>query len=256
MLTVNATTEFHAQFGEDRVLWNLFRQRNHGYFVEVGAYDGRSLSNTCFLESIGWKGMLVEPIAPLARLAAQSRPGSLVFAAACGARDEPKPVTFTIANNVPVLSFLEADEEHVERCKREGAELVEIKVTVRSLDSLLRSARERQMKTMHANPAGAAAGGAAQHVGPWKPGYGWMIDVVSIDTEGAELAVLDGFDLDRFRPRILILENDRPAGAAIEPYLDRRGYRRFHRQVINDFYIRKDDPAHDLDFDACNEKAD
>ena len=59
-------------------------------------------------------------------------------------------------------------------------------------------------------------------------------------------AILDGFDLDRFRPRILVMENDRPAGAAIEPYLAGRGYRKFYRQKINDFYVRADDPCRDL----------
>ena len=58
--------------------------------------------------------------------------------------------------------------------------------------------------------------------------------------------VLDGFNLARFRPRILVIENDRPAGSEIEPYLTSRGYRKFHRQKINDFYVRADDPADDL----------
>lgn len=72
------------------------------------------------------------------------------------------------------------------------------------------------------------------------------IDLVSIDVEGGEKDVLDGFDLDRYRPRILLIENDRPAAREIEPYLGDRGYRKFHRQKINDFYVRVDDPADDL----------
>jgi len=80
----------------------------------------------------------------------------------------------------------------------------------------------------------------------WRAQHGWSIDLVSIDVEGMELDVLDGFSLERFRPRILLIENDRPAGAAIEPYLATRGYRKFHRQAINDFYVRADDPADDL----------
>jgi hypothetical protein len=78
------------------------------------------------------------------------------------------------------------------------------------------------------------------------PNVGWRIDLVSIDTEGCELDVLDGFDLDRFKPRILVIENDRPSGTAIELYLLDRGYRKFHRVKINDFYVRTDDPADDL----------
>ena len=58
--------------------------------------------------------------------------------------------------------------------------------------------------------------------------------------------MFDGFELDRFKPRIILVENDRDSGAAIEPYLNDQGYRKFHRQKINDFYVRTDDPAADL----------
>lgn len=228
--TVRLDHLLRAQFGEDSVLWHVFRGRPSGYFVEVGAFDGVILSNTYFLERIGWCGLLVEPILELCQKAAQARPRSRVVNAACSKKGSTGNATFTVANNVPVLSFLSADADHVERCRKEGARLTEIQVPLRSLDEILM--HERQ----HAPP----------ECSPWTANLGWTIDVVSIDTEGCELDVLDGFDLDRFRPRILILENDRPAGTAIEPYLAGRGYCKFHRQKINDFYFRSDDAADDL----------
>jgi hypothetical protein len=33
-----------------------------GFFIEVGAFDGESFSNTSWLADIGWKGMYIEPI--------------------------------------------------------------------------------------------------------------------------------------------------------------------------------------------------
>ncbi len=221
---------YRSQFGEDRILWQVFRQRPTGYFIEVGAYDGVTLSNTFFLEQMGWSGLLVEPILPLCQKAAAARPRSRVIHAACSKRGSHGTAKFTVAQNVPVLSFLQADQEHIERCKREGAQLVEIEVPVVTLDDILLNERRNR------GPFGT----------PWVPKVGWRIDLVSIDTEGCELDVLDGFDLGRFRPRILVIENDRPAGAAIEEHLSTRGYRKFHRQKINDFYIRTDDDADDL----------
>lgn len=221
---------FRAQFGEDRVLWRVFNQRPSGYFIEVGAYDGVTLSNTYFLEQMGWHGLLVEPIPPLAQQAAAARPRSHVIPAAVSRPEKKGSARFTVANNVPVLSFLDADEAHRDRCIREGAQFIEISVPVTTLDDILMDARR--------NPPPSG--------GPWVPNRGWQIDLVSIDTEGCELDVLEGFDLDRFRPRVLVIENDRPAGDAIEPYLQRRGYRKFHRLKINDFYIRADDRADDL----------
>ncbi len=237
--TIGIDQFFKAQFGEDRVLWEIFRHRSSGYFIEVGAYDGVSLSNTYFLEQMGWRGLLIEPLLPLCKEAALQRRRSRVVHAACGCADQRGMRTFTLAQKVPVLSFLKADDDHIERCRREGAELVEIEVPVVTLDEILQEIRR--------NPPVVG--------GPWLPKVGWSVDLVSIDTEGNELEVLDGFNLDRIKPRILLIENDRPAGGEIEPYLERRGYRKLHRQVINDFYIRKDDPAHDLRLDGLEKIA-
>jgi len=221
---------FKAQFGEDRVLWEVFRHRRSGYFIEVGAFDGVTLSNTYFLEQMGWRGVLVEAMRPMCERAAAARPRSRVVHAAVGKRGSSGTTKFTVAENVPVLSFMQADADHVERCKREGARLVDIEVPLTTLDDILKSERN----------------GTADGAGPWQSKRGWSIDLVSIDVEGGELDVLDGFSLDRFKPSVLVLENDRPAGAAIEPYLNERGYRKFHRQTINDFYVRSDDPSLDL----------
>lgn len=221
---------FKAQFGEDRVLWEVFRHRRDGYFIEVGAYDGVTLSNTFFLEQMGWRGLLVEAMRPMCERAAAARPRSRVIHAAVGGPESSGTTTFTVAENIPVLSFLTADEEHRQRCLREGARLVEIEVPLLTLDDILRHERS----------------GTADGEGPWQSNRGWRIDLVSIDVEGGEMDVLAGFGLERFKPRLLVVENDRPSGAAIEPHLNRRGYRKFHRQKINDFYVRVDGEAPDL----------
>ncbi len=236
MTTVRIDHLYRSQFGEDRILWRVFGQRTNGYFIEVGAYDGVTLSNTYFLEQMGWCGLLIEPILPLCQKATAARPRSRVVHAAVGSRDCRGTARFTITKNVPVLSFLHADQDHIDRCLREGAELIETEVPLLPLDDIILDAR-RACGGRHApGPAGS----------PWVARQGWRIDLISIDVEGMELEVLDGLSLERFKPRILVLENDRAAGDAIEPYLRQRGYRKFHRQKINDFYTRLDDPAGDL----------
>ena len=44
----------------------IFGFRRTGYFVEVGAMDGQSHSNTCGLADIGWNGIYVEATAEYA----------------------------------------------------------------------------------------------------------------------------------------------------------------------------------------------
>lgn len=179
---------------------------------------------------MGWRGLLIEPILPLCQKAAAARPRSRVIHAALSRPGREGSARFTITQNVPVLSFLDADADHVARCHREGAVPVQVDVPVTTLNHVLRSERRRP-----------AAFGS-----PWVPKNGWRIDLVSIDVEGGELDVLAGFDLARFRPRVLLIENDRPSGAGLEGYLVERGYRKFHRQVINDFYALADGSTDDL----------
>ena len=40
----------------------VFVSKNGGFFVEAGAFDGESYSNTLFMErSLNWNGLLIEP---------------------------------------------------------------------------------------------------------------------------------------------------------------------------------------------------
>jgi FkbM family methyltransferase len=52
--------EFFSQYGEDSWIVSNLRPRR-GVFVEVGAYDGISFSNTLYFEQHGWTGLCIEP---------------------------------------------------------------------------------------------------------------------------------------------------------------------------------------------------
>jgi FkbM family methyltransferase len=46
----------------DKIYEKYFGYPSKGYFVEVGAYDGEFVSNTSFLADHGWNGLYIEPI--------------------------------------------------------------------------------------------------------------------------------------------------------------------------------------------------
>lgn len=62
------------------------------------------------------------------------------------------------------------------------------------------------------------------------------IDYVSIDTEGTELDVLKGFDLVKWKPKVLLIENNYE-DMEIEEYLKLFGYKKTLRHHVNDFYL-------------------
>ena len=55
--------KFYSQMAEDSVLYNLFfKYHKNGTYLELGALDGVTYSNTLFLqETLGWHGILIEP---------------------------------------------------------------------------------------------------------------------------------------------------------------------------------------------------
>jgi FkbM family methyltransferase len=46
----------------DKIYYKYFGEISTGYFVEVGAFDGESVSNTSCLADCGWKGIYIEPV--------------------------------------------------------------------------------------------------------------------------------------------------------------------------------------------------
>jgi FkbM family methyltransferase len=149
-----------------------------GVFVEAGAYDGYWGSNTYWFERFrGWSGVLVEPVPELAARARKERPRSRVFQ--CALVPPELGGTSVSLLSQGVMSVLagprdEAQSEHALRGDRSSA--VEIVVPGRCLSDVLDEA-----------------------------GVG-EIDLMTLDVEGLESAVLRGLDLRKHAPRFLLVE--------------------------------------------------
>lgn len=55
--------EYKSQYGQDKfIIENIFRGMNYGCFIDLGAHDGTTFSNTYVLEKkYNWEGICVEP---------------------------------------------------------------------------------------------------------------------------------------------------------------------------------------------------
>lgn len=204
-------SRYYSQFREDRLLELVFGGKRTGNCVEVGAHDGITGSNTYHFEEIGWKCVLVEPVPGMCERMRRFRTGTIVN---CAASSAPGKAVFHVSDPVESLSALHLTESQKGRISSAQASVREIQVTKRTLDDILSEA------------------------GVEEP------DFVSIDVEGHELEVLKGFSLDRFRPRILIVEDNLDTtGASVREHLERSGYRNFLRTGVNDWYGRETDPV-------------
>ena len=51
-----------SQLGQDRFIDNFFNKKQFGVFLDIGAHDGVTISNTYFLErERNWTGICIEP---------------------------------------------------------------------------------------------------------------------------------------------------------------------------------------------------
>ena len=62
------------------------------------------------------------------------------------------------------------------------------------------------------------------------------LDILCVDTEGTELDVLRGCDLERWRPKVVVLESWDDVSEA-DRYLARKGLVRKDRNVHNNMYV-------------------
>ena len=175
-----------ARFGMDNLLESLLPHRN-GFYVELGANDGALASNSYYFElKKGWKGVLIE-LSPNLYLSCLKRRGEKnhVFCNACvpfGYKDEFVLMRYsdsmTISKNLnldigDVDAFIESGNKHL----LPGESSFEFGAKAAALNDLLKKANAPR-----------------------------LIDFLSLDVEGAELAVLQGIDFSYFNFKYILVE--------------------------------------------------
>lgn len=180
-----------------------------GYFVEFGATDGVSLSNTFLLEKeFGWDGILAEP--------ARSAEGSLMMSRACAI--DKRAVWRTTGETLMFRENAKTEFSSIasyrDNLPQKGIEsLPEVyPVETVSLEDLLK---------FHNAPR--------------------IIDYLSLDTEGSEWEILRDFDFELFTFRVITVEhNYGPHRQQIQKLLASNGYKKVYPELsyFDDWYIR------------------
>lgn len=82
---------YYSQCQEDFFLnENIFKNKQNGVYIELGALDGILYSNTKFFEdSLNWKGILIEPHPEKFKLLQQNRPNNFLFNNLISCHEEP-----------------------------------------------------------------------------------------------------------------------------------------------------------------------
>ena len=167
-----------SQEGEDLVLKRLFPPDKKGFFVDVGAHHPTRFSNTFLLYKQGWRGINIDPLRGGMELFRTIRPLDINLEVAVGNGKSGMDYASYIQFEEPAYNclFFEEKEQVVNKIE---SKIVEIhKIPVRSLNAIF---EEYSSEFDH-------------------------IDLLSIDVEGLEEEVFDGFSIDKYLPDVIVVE--------------------------------------------------
>lgn len=190
---------------EEWIIRDHFQDRRDGFFLDVGANHYRDHSNTYYLESrLGWSGIAVDALEEFAADYAKFRTRTRYFAFFVSDQPDSSATLFVPENNKLVASAShEFTVDHGEAGTARS-------VPTTTLNTLLE----------------------AQGV--------QRIDFLSMDIELAEPKALAGFDLARYRPSLVCIEDHAEVRQQILDYFDAGGYRllgKYLRMDPNNLYF-------------------
>jgi hypothetical protein len=199
-----------SQFGQDKFVMRLLSRAKSGYFIELGANDGITLSNSYALEKIGWHGICIEPSSKYSVLKSNRScisDNSLVFSEAGISITWEEKQNDTLYAKIVLLG--ECDKEHVQ-----------IRLT----------------KTL------------AEVLDKWSAPK--KIQYLSLDTEGSEFEILKNFPFNRYSFSIMTIEHnhEEEKREAISKLLTTHGYHRVRSVACDDYYVYPADIRPDILF--------
>jgi len=200
---------YHSQDKQDQYLEeNIFKCYKNGFFVDVGAHDGKTINNTLYFETNNnWKGINVEPITDVYEKLIINRPNSINLNCAV---DEKEGEADFIYNKgyTEMISGLKNhyDIRHHTRLLNEnnyfGSSSNIISIPTNTLSNIF-----KKYNVTHVN-------------------------YLSIDVEGAEFAVIKSIDFDYVFIDVIGFENNyNDTSVPIVEYLSTKGYNLLHTSM-------------------------
>lgn len=189
----------YSQYAEDLVIENFFNSvgiYNDGFYVDIGAYHPKFISNTHRLHKKGWKGLCVDlSDEKLMWFRFLRKDKVSTVCAAVTPEESDSLVTFYAHHRI--LSEMDTLVESVaKQQKREkGFDYSVETVQGITVDSLLSQVGEN-------------------------------VDFLNIDVEGLDTLILENIDLQKFQPKVILFEDNNVFGGSthVKSLLVNNGY--------------------------------
>ena len=183
---------------------NEIFNKKGGFFIELGANNGLFQSNTAFFEKkMEWSGILIEPSLKGYEECKKNRPNSVCLNYACVSNDYKNDYIEGDFKDNSAMGSIGG-----KRLRRQNL----VKVKAITLEKILD-------EHCHTN-----------------------IDFLSLDTEGYELEILKGLNLNKYRPKFMLIEVYKKDYNDIVNFLNLLNYK-LHSNFTN--YNKIDNPGWD-----------
>jgi FkbM family methyltransferase len=184
MYLLSVLCAFYSQCGQDAYIYDhFFKETPKGVFVDIGAHDGITFSNTKFFEELGWEGICIEPIPEVFEKLKKNR--SSICVQGCISNKSGMGRFLRIKGHPEMLSGLidYYDPNHLGRALTEVHSSPENSCEVIPVECFLLNDILEKNSYFH-------------------------VDYLSLDTEGGELDILQSIDFEKFDIEIVEVENN------------------------------------------------
>ncbi len=200
---------------DHRVLSSLYRDHlpDCGFFVDVGAYDGVTGSNTVYLAQHDWSGLMIEPLPEMFQKCRDYYKEN----------DKVEVINQAMSDTIGSATLYRAD--CISTICEKG----------KAFERAVRSEDYCGGVTVSCNTLNAVL--EARNID--------KIDMLSLDAEGVEARILSKFDIAKYKPAICIVEvhakeailRDDEALAFIEKYFASANYTLAYSDTTNNIYL-------------------
>ena len=201
-------TRSKSQLRQDLFVLSQLNFKENGFFVEFGATNGVTLSNTYLLEkNFGWNGILAEPAMCWHSQLRNNRNVSIEYD--CVWKDSGSFLMFNEVDYAELSTITQYTDSDSHKSDRKKAKKYQVK-TISLIDLLDKYKAPKN------------------------------IDYLSIDTEGSEFDILQNFDFKKYTFKVITCEhNYSPMHELIYGLLTKNGYKRIYEELsqFDDFYV-------------------
>lgn len=224
-----------GQKGEDYLVNLILDDTKNGIYIDIGAHDGIRFSNSYQFSNMGWKGILVEAHPDYYNICFKNRnnKNTKIYNVACSNSDNNNTIFYS--NYRGSLSTLNPNLNNFFKKNYKGyyvdinhKQKVEnftngpIIMKTRTINSIIEENRiflNNNTKNENENENEI------------------NIDLITIDVDGSEEFVLGGFDINKWKPRVIILEVS-TVRSVVENFMNLTNYTKVYDNNLNAIYCR------------------